>query len=45
MAKRAGANTSEVGASHAVYVSQPDAVIRLVAMAAEASAASPAAAV
>jgi hypothetical protein len=40
MAKRAGANTSEVAGSHAVYVSQPDAVVRLIAMAAEASAAS-----
>jgi pimeloyl-ACP methyl ester carboxylesterase len=45
MANRAGASTSELGGSHAIYVSQPDAVVRLVAMAAEASAASPAAAV
>jgi len=45
MAQRAGANTSEVQASHAVFVSQPETVIRLIAMAAEASAASPAAAV
>jgi pimeloyl-ACP methyl ester carboxylesterase len=44
MAKRAGAKTSEVGGSHAFYVSKPDAVVSLVAMAAEASAASPAAA-
>jgi pimeloyl-ACP methyl ester carboxylesterase len=45
MAKRAGANTSEVGGSHAFFVSQPDAVVRLVATAAEVSAASPAATV
>ena len=45
MAKRAGANTSEVGGSHAFYVSQPDTVVRLVAMAAEANAARPAAGV
>jgi pimeloyl-ACP methyl ester carboxylesterase len=44
MAKRAGANTREVAASHAAYVSQPDTVVRLIAVAAEA-AASPAAAV
>ena len=44
MANRAGATTSEVGGSHAVYVSQPDGVVRLVAMAA-ASAGRPAAAV
>ncbi len=39
MAQRAGATISEVAASHSVYVSQPDAVARLIAMAAEASAA------
>lgn len=39
MAQRAGATISEVGASHSVYVSQPEVVARLIAMAAEASAA------
>src|SRR5215204_874061 len=45
MAQRAGATISEVGASHAAYVSQPEAVVRLIALAAEASAASRSAAV
>jgi pimeloyl-ACP methyl ester carboxylesterase len=44
MAQRAGASTSEVGASHAVYISQPDAVVDLIVKAAEACAATPAAA-
>lgn len=35
MAGRAAATTAEVAASHAVYVSQPDAVVRLIARAAE----------
>ena len=35
MARRAGATIAEVGASHAVYVSQPDAVVRLISRAAE----------
>jgi len=30
MAQRAGATVAEVGASHAVYVSQPEAVVRLI---------------
>jgi pimeloyl-ACP methyl ester carboxylesterase len=34
MAQRAGATVAEVPASHAVYVSQPDAVVRLIATAA-----------
>lgn len=36
MSKRAGANVVEVQGSHAVYVSQPDAVARLIKSAAEA---------
>lgn len=35
MAKRAGATVVEVSGSHAVYVSKPDAVVRLIAKAAE----------
>jgi len=35
MAKRAGASTVEVAGSHAIYVSQPDAVAGLIAKAAE----------
>jgi pimeloyl-ACP methyl ester carboxylesterase len=38
MSQRAGASVTEVAGSHAVYVSQPDAVARLIATAAEASA-------
>jgi hypothetical protein len=33
MAKRAGATVVEVSGSHAVYVSQPDAVVALIAKA------------
>jgi len=36
MCERIGATTMEVAASHAVYVSQPDAVAALVAQAAQA---------
>ena len=36
MSKRAGSTVAEVAASHAVYVSQPDAVVRLIASAARA---------
>jgi pimeloyl-ACP methyl ester carboxylesterase len=36
MSKRAGSTVAEVAASHAVYVSQPDAVVRLIAGAARA---------
>jgi hypothetical protein len=36
MAQRAGATVAEVAASHAVYVSQPEAVARLIATAASA---------
>ena len=35
MSERAGSTVTEVGASHAVYVSQPDAVVRLIATAAK----------
>jgi pimeloyl-ACP methyl ester carboxylesterase len=38
MAKRAGSETIEVPASHAVYVAKPDAVARLIERAAKASA-------
>jgi hypothetical protein len=34
MASRAGATVAEVAGSHAVYVSQPDAVVRLIVEAA-----------
>jgi len=34
MSKRAGATVVEISGSHAVYVSQPDAVARLIATAA-----------
>jgi hypothetical protein len=34
MARRAGATVAEVAASHSVYVSQPEAVVRLVVEAA-----------
>jgi pimeloyl-ACP methyl ester carboxylesterase len=37
MAKRAGSETTEVPASHAVYVSKPDDVARLIERAARAS--------
>jgi pimeloyl-ACP methyl ester carboxylesterase len=36
MSQRAGANVTEVAASHAVYVSQPDAVANLIEQAAAA---------
>jgi len=36
MSQRAGSTITEVAASHAVYVSQPDAVVRLIASAAKA---------
>jgi pimeloyl-ACP methyl ester carboxylesterase len=36
MSKRAGSTVAEVAASHSVYVSQPDAVVRLIARAARA---------
>jgi hypothetical protein len=35
MAKRAGATTVEIAGSHAVYVSQPDAVASVIAKAAQ----------
>jgi pimeloyl-ACP methyl ester carboxylesterase len=38
MAKRAGSETIEVPASHAVYVSKPEDVVRLIERAANASA-------
>jgi pimeloyl-ACP methyl ester carboxylesterase len=38
MAKRAGSETIEVAASHAVYLSKPDEVARLIERAAKASA-------
>ncbi len=38
MAKRAGSETIEVPASHAVYLSEPDEVARLIERAAKASA-------
>jgi hypothetical protein len=38
MAKRAGSETIEVPARHAVYVAKPDAVARLIERAAKASA-------
>jgi hypothetical protein len=34
MAERAGANLSEIAASHSVYLSQPEAVASLIAQAA-----------
>jgi len=37
MAKRAGSTVVEVSGSHAVYVSRPEEVARLIAQAAEAS--------
>jgi hypothetical protein len=36
MSARAGSTVAEVAASHSVYVSQPDAVVRLIATAATA---------